>query len=113
MSNPRVRKLPVGALVATPGWFDMNCLFGDPGYEYKEDRTSGSAVAAAGGFTGLAHLPNTRPVIASKNDIAYLTANNNSQVTDIHPIAAVTVNAEGKELTENDRFTSCRCYCIF
>ena len=87
-------------MLLSPGWFDFNCLFGDPGYEQREDRVSGSQAAAAGGFTAVAHLPNTKPVIQTKNDLAYLMANNSSQVTDIHPIAAVTIGTKGEELTE-------------
>ncbi|MEQ9424786.1 MAG: dihydroorotase [Cyclobacteriaceae bacterium] len=84
----------------SPGWFDLNCLFGDPGHEHKEDRITGAQAAAAGGFTGIAHLPNTNPVIESKNDIAYLKAFNGNQVTDIHPIVAVTKGCLGDDLTE-------------
>jgi len=100
VTNSKGKEIDASGMVATPGWFDMNCLFGDPGHEYKEDRISGGEAAAAGGFTGIAHLPNTQPVIASKNDIAYIKANNRHQVTDIHPISAVTLGTKGEELTE-------------
>ena len=82
------------------GWFDMNAAFGDPGYEHKEDLQSGLAAAAAGGFTGLALLPNTKPVTQTKNAVSYLTMGNRSNLTQIHPIAAVTIDTKGEELTE-------------
>lgn len=100
VSASKGKVIDANGMVATPGWFDANCLFGDPGNEHKEDRTSGANSAAAGGFTAIGHLPNTIPVVASKNDIAYLKANNNHQVTDVYPIVAVTIGTKGEELTE-------------
>ncbi len=82
------------------GWFDLGAFIGDPGLEYKEDLKSGRKVAAAGGFTSVAILPNTTPVIQTKNDIAYITRNNKNSLTQILPLAAATQNSEGKELTE-------------
>jgi dihydroorotase len=84
----------------SPGWFDMRANFCDPGYEHKEDIESGSLAAASGGFTEVALLPNTKPVVQSKNDIAYIRSKNHSNLTSLHPMAAVTINAKGEELTE-------------
>ena len=50
----------------SPGFFDLNCAAGDPGFETKEDIQTLTATARAGGFTGLALLPQTDPVIQSK-----------------------------------------------
>ena len=82
------------------GWFDLGAFLGDPGLEYKEDLKSGRKVAAAGGFTSVAILPNTQPVIQTKNDVAYVTTDNKNSLTQILPLAAATHNTEGKELTE-------------
>ncbi len=81
------------------GWFDMQAHFGDPGEEHKEDLYTGAAAAAAGGFTGVALLPNTDPVVQSKNGVRYLKQDT-GQPVNIHPIAAVTRDAKGEELTE-------------
>ena len=43
------------------GWIDLNARFGEPGYEYKEDLTSGMRSAAQGGFTHVALMPSTKP----------------------------------------------------
>ncbi|MEK6476682.1 dihydroorotase [Catalinimonas sp. 4WD22] len=85
--------------MVSAGWFDMQASFGDPGEEHKEDLQSGAAAAAAGGFTELALLPNTSPVIQSKSDVRYLLGHLEHPVK-IHPIAAVTRDAKGEELTE-------------
>ncbi|WKN41196.1 dihydroorotase [Tunicatimonas pelagia] len=81
------------------GWLDMQAHFGDPGLEHKEDLYSGSQAAAAGGFTEVALVPNTEPVLDTKNDLHYLLGRSLNLVK-IHPLAAVTRSAEGQELTE-------------
>lgn len=81
------------------GWFDMQANFGDPGEEHKEDLQSGMAAAMAGGFTEVALLPNTQPVIQSKSEVRYLLEASGKPVK-LHPIAAVTRDAKGEELTE-------------
>ncbi len=100
VSTSKGKVIDASGMTATSGWFDFNCLFGDPGNEHKEDRISGANAAAAGGFTGIGHLPNTVPVVSSKNEIAYLKVNNSHQVTDVFPIAAVSIGTKGEELTE-------------
>jgi dihydroorotase len=81
------------------GWVDMQAHFGDPGQEQKEDLFTGAAAAAAGGFTAVVLLPNTEPVIQTKNAIHYLRQDN-GQPLNIYPLAAVTRDARGEELTE-------------
>lgn len=82
------------------GWFDMRSFFGDPGYEYKEDLDSGCRAAAAGGFTDVALLPNSKPVVQSKNAISYLKSHNYRSLTQIHPIGAATIDLKGEDITE-------------
>jgi len=82
------------------GWCDMQANFNDPGFEHKEDLTSGSAAAEAGGYTDVALLPNTLPIIDSKNSVKYVQRNNGRQIVNCHPIAAATVKTQGEEITE-------------
>lgn len=82
------------------GWFDLGTFIGDPGLEYKEDLESASRTAAAGGFTELAILPNTVPCVQTKNEISYLVRGNQNRLVQIHPMASVTLNNKGEELTE-------------
>jgi len=82
------------------GWFDLGTYIGDPGLEHKEDLISGTRAAAAGGFTEIALLPNTSPAVQTKNEISYLTRNNENSLVQIHPMASVTRNNKGEELTE-------------
>ena len=56
------RKLDVSGHVLTAGLVDLHVHFREPGHEYKEDIKSGSKSAAAGGFTTVCAMPNTKPV---------------------------------------------------
>jgi dihydroorotase len=82
------------------GWFDMWAFFGDPGHEHKEDLDSGCMAAAAGGFTGVALLPNSHPPVQTKNAISYLKSHNHNAITQIFPFGAVTVDLKGEDITE-------------
>lgn len=87
-------------LVLTPGWFDLRANLCDPGLEHKEDLASGLNAAAAGGFTDVLLLPDTQPVIQTKNDIEYLLSKARGKITSVHPAAAVTLGRNGEELTD-------------
>jgi len=88
-----------GASVS-PGWFDMRALIPDPGFEYKDDFVSGLQAAQQGGFTGIAVLPNTHPVIDSKDVVAYVKHRTAHSLVDVCPIGAVTVGNKGKQMAE-------------
>ncbi|MBB5439469.1 dihydroorotase [Pedobacter sp. AK017] len=86
--------------ILSPGFFDLNCAIGDPGFETREDIATGTETAKAGGFTGLAVLPQTKPVIHSKAEVAYIVNKAKNNLVDIFPIGAVSHDLEGKELAE-------------
>lgn len=86
--------------VVSQGFFDLNCVVGDPGYETKEDLQTGTTAAAAGGFTGIAVMPNTKPVVQSKGEIEYILNRTKGNLVDVYPIGAISQNLEGKELAE-------------
>ena len=89
-----------GGMKLSAGWLDLGTYIGDPGLEYKEDLESGTRAAAAGGFTEIALLPNTQPCVQTKNEISYLVRGNQDRLVQIHPMASVTQNNKGEELTE-------------
>ena len=84
----------------SPGWFDLRANFNDPGLEYKEDLESGRSAAVAGGFTDVLLLPNTQPVIESKNDVKYLLRDNAYELVKLHVTAAVTKGVKGTDFTD-------------
>ena len=87
-------------LHVSAGWMDCFANFCDPGKEYKETVETGANAAAAGGFTEVMLIPNTEPVVYSKSQVEYLMQKSKSLAVTIHPIGAITKNAEGKELSE-------------
>jgi dihydroorotase len=95
------------SLIKTPanlhisiGWLDMHANFCDPGFEHKEDLSTGINAAASGGFTGVALMPGTLPPVQSKSEIEYLINKTRNALVDIFPIGALSQNREGRELTE-------------
>ena len=87
-------------LCISTGWIDMRVSPKDPGYESKEDLTTLFQAAMAGGFTEIVTLPNTKPIVQTKEAIAYFKGFANNQLIEIHVAAAVTKNCEGKDFTE-------------
>lgn len=87
-------------LTVAPGLIDMHCHLRDPGFEYKEDLLSGSRAAAAGGFTTVACMPNTKPVCDRPEVVEYLRKKAASiGLVDVLPIASITVGLAGADLS--------------
>ncbi|PWS31252.1 dihydroorotase [Pedobacter paludis] len=84
----------------TPGFFDLNCVAGDPGLETKEDIETLTATAKAGGFTGLALLPQANPAVQSKSQVEYIINKAKNNLVDVFPVGAISQNREAKELAE-------------
>lgn len=87
--------------IVTPGLVDLHVHFREPGQEAKEDFESGTKAAAAGGFTTVCTMPNTKPVVDTAADVRSLEKRA-EDVASVHVkiIGAVTKNQEGKELAE-------------
>lgn len=94
------RTIKADGMILSAGWVDLGTSVGDPGMEQKEDLASAAEAAMAGGFTDLVVLPNTTPSIQTKNEISYIRRNNGHQLVQFHPLASVTRNNKGEELTE-------------
>lgn len=91
----------VSGKLVTPGLVDLHVHFREPGQEAKEDFESGSKAAVAGGFTTVATMPNTKPVVDSAALVRSLKKRA-EEVARCHVeiIGAVTKGQEGKELAE-------------
>lgn len=90
----------IDGLHVSIGWMDVFAHFCDPGLEHRETIASGAAAAAAGGFTDVLVMPNTQPVIHNKSQVEYIVNKSTALPVHVHPIGAVTRDAEGKELAE-------------
>lgn len=88
-----------GGMLVFPGLVDMHVHLREPGFEHKETIKSGTKSAAAGGFTTIACMPNTNPVIDSPAmvEYIYLKAEKEGSVK-VKPIAAITKEQKGEEL---------------
>ena len=92
--------IEASGLVVAPGLVDVHVHFRDPGLTYKEDIHTGAGAAAAGGFTTVVCMANTKPPVDSLK-----TLNNvieEGKKTGIHVLAAsaVTVGMKGEELVD-------------
>jgi len=94
------KTIEIAGIHVSPGWMDVFANFADPGYEFKETLETGAAAAAAGGYTDVMITPNTNPVIHTKSNVEYIIQKSKQLPVSIHPIGAVTKNADGKELAE-------------
>jgi dihydroorotase len=95
-----VEVVDVAGLHASPGWIDVFAHFNDPGYEYKETLESGAAAAAAGGYTSVMIMPNTKPTIHAKTQVEYVVQKSKQLAVSVLPIGAISKNCEGKDLAE-------------
>lgn len=84
-----------------PGLIDLHVHFRDPGLTYKEDIETGSRAAANGGFTTVCCMPNTKPVVDNVDTVKYIIEKGKEVgLTNVLPVGAVTMNMEGKEVTD-------------
>ena len=82
----------------TPGFFDMHIHLREPGREDEETVLTGSNAAAAGGFTGVACMPNTDPCTDSAEVVRYIKERAKDHLVDVHPIGAASVDRKGESL---------------
>ncbi len=84
--------------LGVPGLYDMHVHFREPGQEDKETVLSGSNSAAAGGFTGVACMPNTNPAIDSAEVVKFIIDRGRDHLVEINPIGAVSKGRKGEGL---------------
>ncbi len=94
------QEINIKGLNVSPGWVDSFSNFADPGYEFKETLETGAASAAAGGYTDVFVIPNTKPPVHNKASVEYIVQKSRTLPVTIHPLGAISNNLEGKELAE-------------
>lgn len=87
-------------MMASKGWVDLRCMVGEPGLEYKETVESLCESLMVSGFSKAVILPNTEPVIQSKNEVDFIINKAKKYPVEILVQGAVTKNTEGDDLTE-------------
>ncbi len=93
--------LDAGGKIVAPGLLDMHVHLREPGYEAKETVQTGCLAAARGGFTALACMPNTDPVVDNRALIRYILERaREAGPVRVYPVGAVTRGSAGRELSE-------------
>jgi len=87
-------------LIVAPGFIDLHVHLREPGQSYKESIATGTAAAAAGGFSTVCCMPNTHPVVDSPQWVSWLRHPERGAVVNVLPIAAATKNSSGEALTD-------------
>jgi len=100
-STGEITIIDLKGMVVAPGLIDMHTHLREPGFEYKETIQTGSVAAAAGGFTSVACMPNTRPVNDTRSVTEYIKRKAAScNLVNVYPIAAISLGSEGAAMTE-------------
>jgi dihydroorotase len=87
-------------LIVSPGFIDLHVHLREPGQGYKETIATGTAAAAAGGFTSVCTMPNTAPVVDTAEWVAWLRHPERGAVVNVFPIGAATRGSRGGTLTD-------------
>ena len=92
--------LDLSGLTVAPGLVDTHVHFRDPGFTYKEDIETGAQAAAAGGFTTVMCMANTKPVIDNVETLKYVLEKGKKTPVNVYSAAAVSKDFKGEELTD-------------
>jgi dihydroorotase len=93
-------KFDARGLVVAPGFIDLHVHLREPGQTYKETIASGTAAAAAGGFTSVCCMPNTTPILDSQEWVNWLRQPERGAVVNVFAVAAATHASKGAVLTD-------------
>ena len=93
-------KFDARGLVVAPGFIDLHVHLREPGQSYKETIATGTAAAAAGGFTSVCTMPNTAPVVDTPDWVTWLRSPDRGAIVNVFPIAAATKSSRGATLTD-------------
>jgi dihydroorotase len=96
-----------------PGLIDMHVHLRDPGLEYKEDIVSGTRAAAAGGFTSVCCMPNTKPVIDNKAVASYIINKAAKEgFCNVFPVGNITYGMNGERMAEMGELKEAGCVAV-
>ena len=91
-----VREFDFSGKILVPGLFDMHVHLREPGREDEETVLTGCNSAAAGGFTGVACMPNTEPAIDTAEVVKFIKEQASKHLVDVYPVAAASLGRNGE-----------------
>ena len=84
-----------------PGFVDVHVHFREPGFSYKETVETGSAAAAAGGYTDVCAMPNLDPVPDCPENLQKeLEIIKNTALINVYPYGSMTVGEKGEQVSD-------------
>ncbi len=96
-----------------PGLIDMHVHLRDPGLEYKEDIISGTRAAAAGGFTSVCCMPNSKPTIDNKAIVSYIINKAKAEGSaNVFPVGSITYGLDGDRMSEMGELKEAGCVAV-
>lgn len=105
--------IDAGGKYVVPGLIDMHVHLRDPGLEYKEDIVSGTKAAAAGGFTSVCCMPNTKPCIDNKAVVSYIINKAKSEgFCNVFPVGNITYGMNGERMAEMGELKESGCVAV-
>ena len=93
-------KFDARGLIVAPGFIDLHVHLREPGQSHKETIATGTAAAAAGGFTSVCCMPNTSPVVDTPEWVSWVQQPERGAMVNVFPIAAATHASKGEVLTD-------------
>jgi len=95
-----IKEIDATGLIAAPGLVDVHVHFRDPGFEYKEDIFSGARAAAAGGYTSVVMMANTKPAIDNVETLKEVLKKAEQTDINVYTCADITVGLKGDVVTD-------------
>jgi dihydroorotase len=100
VAAPHAEVYDAAGMIVAPGFIDMHVHLREPGFDHAENIESGSRAAAAGGFTSICCMPNTKPVNDSVTVTSYIVERARSKAAvNVFPIGAITKGSAGEEIS--------------
>lgn len=100
IKNQGYEVIDAGGGIIIPALIDMHTHLREPGFEEKETVKTGSEAAAAGGFSAVAAMPNTKPIADNPAVVEHLKLKSEKAAVRVYPIGSITQDSKGEVLSE-------------